>query len=165
MYSTSWGIKRFTGESVSCQKTEEWFDNPVKESSGSFSNPSVEIFGASEVILSFVIHTWFFNSNPAALGRNGRFHELNFHTVCVTLCLSLFAICLLHFDLYCHLGGLSPLILSPTFLTLMTFLVLESALPDITVVSSSFKVSLHMVSWTGYLLIFICQVPTPGTLE
>lgn len=63
----------------------------MKESSSSFSNSSVEIFGASKVILSFVIPTWFFNSNPAALGRNGRFQELNLHTVCLALCLSLFA--------------------------------------------------------------------------
>lgn len=31
MYFTSWRIKRFTGESVSCQRIEDRFYNPVKE--------------------------------------------------------------------------------------------------------------------------------------
>ena len=53
MYFTSWGIKRFTGESVHCQRIESRFYNPIKESSDSFSNRNQEIFGILEIILYY----------------------------------------------------------------------------------------------------------------
>lgn len=48
-----WRIKRFTGESVSCQRIVDRFYNPVKKSSGSFSNRNLEIFGILEIILPY----------------------------------------------------------------------------------------------------------------
>lgn len=50
---TSRGIKRFTGASVNCQRIESRLYNPIKESSGSFSYRSQEIFGVLEIILCY----------------------------------------------------------------------------------------------------------------
>lgn len=78
MYFTSWRIKRFTGESVSCQRIEDRFYNPVKESPGSFSNRNPEIFDIFEITLPYC---YTFLVLPAGLGRNGNFHKLNFCTI------------------------------------------------------------------------------------
>lgn len=49
--SAGWRIKKFTGESVSYERIEDRFYNPVKESLGRFSNRNLEVFGILEIIL------------------------------------------------------------------------------------------------------------------
>lgn len=91
MYFTSWEIKGLTGESVCCQRIEDRFYNPIKDSSGSFSNRNLEMSGIAEIILPhcYTLSVPLWQSEPPE--RNSTFKNLMFFTfVLIFVCRKLF---------------------------------------------------------------------------